>query len=38
LALPDLQWFQEDDAAPFVIQAFQILEEKRVLIPCDDPM
>jgi carbamoyltransferase len=26
-------WFEEDDAVPFMMQVFQIREEKRVLIP-----
>jgi carbamoyltransferase len=27
------QWFEEDDAVPFMMQVFQIREEKRKLIP-----
>jgi carbamoyltransferase len=27
------EWFEEDDAVPFMMQVFQIREEKRVLIP-----
>ena len=30
-AVPD--WFEEDDAVPFMMQVFQIREEKRPLIP-----
>jgi carbamoyltransferase len=30
-AVPD--WFEEDDAVPFMMQVFQIREEKRKLIP-----
>ncbi len=30
-AVPD--WFEEDDAVPFMMQVFQIREEKRALIP-----
>ena len=26
-------WFEEDDAVPFMMQVFQIREEKRALIP-----
>ena len=28
-----LDWFEEDDAVPFMMQVFQIREEKRALIP-----
>src|SRR5207245_2638383 len=28
-----LDWFEEDDAVPFMMQVFQIREEKRRLIP-----
>ena len=27
------EWFEEDDAVPFMMQVFQIREEKRPLIP-----
>lgn len=27
------EWFEEDDAVPFMMQVFQIREDKRVLIP-----
>ena len=27
------EWFEEDDAVPFMMQVFQIREEKRHLIP-----
>ena len=27
------EWFEEDDAVPFMMQVFQIREEKRKLIP-----
>jgi len=27
------EWFEEDDAVPFMMQVFQIREEKRALIP-----
>src|SRR5262249_1262896 len=27
------EWFEEDDAVPFMMQVFQIREEKRTLIP-----
>src|SRR5262245_63206284 len=27
------EWFEEDDAVPFMMQVFQIREEKRQLIP-----
>jgi carbamoyltransferase len=27
------EWFEEDDAVPFMMQVFQIREEKRSLIP-----
>jgi len=27
------EWFEEDDAVPFMMQVFQILEEKRAQIP-----
>jgi carbamoyltransferase len=28
-----MDWFEEDDAVPFMMQVFQIREEKRSLIP-----
>ena len=27
------EWFEEDDAVPFMMQVFQIREEKRAIIP-----
>jgi len=27
------EWFEEDDAVPFMMQVFQIREEKRAVIP-----
>jgi carbamoyltransferase len=27
------EWFEEDDAVPFMMQVFQVREEKRALIP-----
>src|SRR6202035_3121751 len=27
------EWFEEDDSVPFMMQVFQIREEKRALIP-----
>jgi carbamoyltransferase len=27
------EWFEEDDAVPFMMQVFQIREEKRCLVP-----
>ena len=31
------EWFEEDDAVPFMMQVFQIREEKRKLDPCRHP-
>ena len=31
------EWFEEDDAVPFMMQVFQIREEKRKLNPCRHP-
>ncbi len=33
LAEAAAEWFEEDDAVPFMMQVFQIREEKRTLIP-----
>jgi carbamoyltransferase len=30
---PVVDWFEEDDAVPFMMQVFQIREEKRAAIP-----